>query len=204
MQKDFFWHAACEKERIPKLLMRRRPMTQSEQSPDPLADASAEAVKHDWRRVGTQGLIAHILVRFHQRHREQLPEMIRLARRVEVAHGEQLSCPRGLADLLLALQQGLESHMMKEEQVLFPNLASADPAVLAAPIAVMRFEHEQHLAALAQIDALTGSLTLPAAACNSWRSLYGALATFRRDLREHLQLEETVLFAGTADVVAAA
>ncbi|MGL1180974.1 hemerythrin domain-containing protein, partial [Vibrio parahaemolyticus] len=68
----------------------------------------------------TSALIDHILTRYHARHREQLPELIRLARRVESVHGDRPECPRGLADHLETMQQELESHMQKEEMVLFP------------------------------------------------------------------------------------
>ncbi|WP_247365092.1 hemerythrin domain-containing protein, partial [Ralstonia pseudosolanacearum] len=77
----------------------------------------------DWSAVSPSMLIDHILERFHERHREQLPELIRLARRVEHVHGDRPECPVGLSELLEAMWQELESHMQKEEQILFPMLA---------------------------------------------------------------------------------
>lgn len=53
-------------------------------------------------------LIEHLLQRYHARHREQLPELIRLASRVEQVHGHHLACPNGLADLLRDIEQELE------------------------------------------------------------------------------------------------
>ena len=38
-----------------------------------------QAPGSDWREAPTGELIEHILARYHQRHREQLPELIRLA-----------------------------------------------------------------------------------------------------------------------------
>lgn len=55
-------------------------------------------------------LIDHLLACYHARHREQLPELIRLASRVEQVHGHHLQCPNGLADLLRDIQQELENH----------------------------------------------------------------------------------------------
>ncbi len=83
--------------------------------------ASADG-EPDWRSAPTNELIEHILERFHERHREQLPELIRLASRVEHVHGAKPDCPNGLAEMLWTLQQELESHMLKEEQILFPML----------------------------------------------------------------------------------
>src|SRR5690606_16047582 len=76
----------------------------------------------DWRNESTGALIEHILERFHERHREQLPELIRLASRVEQVHSNKPGCPLGLAEHLWNMQQELESHMLKEEQILFPML----------------------------------------------------------------------------------
>src|SRR5690554_3322535 len=36
--------------------------------------------ERDWRKVSSGELIDHILTRFHDKHREDLPELIRLAR----------------------------------------------------------------------------------------------------------------------------
>ncbi len=52
----------------------------------------SEPVQTDWGSVPPASLIAHILTRFHERHREQLPELIRLARRVEHVHGDRPDC----------------------------------------------------------------------------------------------------------------
>jgi regulator of cell morphogenesis and NO signaling len=140
-------------------------------------------------------LIDHILERYHCRHREQLAELIRLARAVEQKHAAHADCPAGLAEQLCGMQQELESHMRKEEQVLFPLLMRGAAGV-QAPIAVMRMEHEQHAAALARLAGLAHGMAPPADACGSWRVLYAGLRAFRDDLAEHMRLENEVLFAG--------
>ena len=139
-------------------------------------------------------LIEHLLERYHARHREQLPELIRLASRVEQVHGHHLACPNGLADLLRDIEQELEGHMLKEEQVLFPMLQIGLRSQAAPPIQVMRFEHEQHGQALEQLQALTNRIQPPSDACNTWRTLYHGLEVFHRDLLEHIHLENDVLF----------
>ncbi|HKY02481.1 MAG TPA: iron-sulfur cluster repair protein YtfE [Burkholderiales bacterium] len=147
-----------------------------------------------WRLAPPAQLIAHILERFHEKHREQLPELIRLARKVEQVHGERPECPLGLADHLGAMQQELESHMQKEEQVLFPLIARGAGIALREPIEVMRLEHDDHGEALQRLAQLTNDITLPRAACNTWRALYLGLKTLREDLMEHIHLENNVLF----------
>lgn len=144
--------------------------------------------------VATEELIEHILNRFHDVHREQLPELIRLAKRVERVHGGRPECPAGLAAQLEAVMKQLESHMTKEEQILFPMIARGVEGLAVAPVSVMREEHDSHGAALERIYAITNNITLPADACNTWTVLYEGLRTFRDDLIEHIHLENNVLF----------
>lgn len=155
-----------------------------------------EARGQDWRTASTADLIDHILRRFHERHRADVPELIRLARRVEQVHGDRSDCPNGLADHLEAMFQELLSHMMKEEQVLFPMLLEGENLAARPPISMMRFEHDQHGDALARLEALTGNIVAPRDACNTWRALYAGLTQLREDLMQHIHLENNVLFPG--------
>lgn len=156
-----------------------------------------------WQSVPPEQLISHILARFHQKHREQLPELIRLARRVEQVHGTQPACPNGLAEHLEDMQQELESHMLKEEQILFPMLRRGEQQLARGPISVMRFEHEQHEQGLTTLYKLTQNLTLPTGACRTWQTLYEQASLFCADLEEHIRLENDILFTGTNNEQAA-
>jgi len=65
--------------------------------------------------------------------------------------------------MLWTLQQELESHMLKEEQILFPMLQRGIKTPQTdGPISVMRYEHDQHGDALARLSALTNDITPPA------------------------------------------
>lgn len=168
------------------------------------AQAIAEQLQHlktfadsgevNWAATGTPALVEHILKRFHDKHREQLPELIRLARRVEAVHGERSDCPHGLADLLEQIEQEMLSHMAKEEQILFPLLLKGMGAMAVGPISVMRFEHDQHGENLRRLGEMTDQFQPPRAACTTWRALYLGLKTFRDDLMEHIHLENNILF----------
>lgn len=150
--------------------------------------------EHDWQSASTSELIDHILTRYHAVHRQQMPELIRLARRVEHVHGERPECPNGLAELLESMHQELESHMQKEEKILFPMLKRGLDHDAQGPIAVMRFEHDEHGEALARLMALTHNIQTPKGACTTWRALYAGLREFRADLMQHVHLENNVLF----------
>lgn len=148
----------------------------------------------DWDSVDDSALVEHILARYHAAHREQLPELIRLARRVEQVHGANDDCPHGLAEHLTDMAQELESHMRKEEMVLFPMITGGDGAMAHMPINVMRGEHVDHGEALRRLEALTQDITLPAGACNTWTALYTGIKAFRDDLVAHIHTENNVLF----------
>ncbi|MGD9942602.1 MAG: iron-sulfur cluster repair protein YtfE [Burkholderiaceae bacterium] len=157
-------------------------------------DASMAPGPHDWQLADPAVLIDHILERYHERHRADLPELIRLARRVEQVHGERNDCPLGLAEHLETMHQELDSHMQKEEHVLFPMIKRGHGAMASGPIAVMRMEHTDHGAALQRMSDLTDDLILPRGACNTWRALYLGLRTLREDLMDHIHLENNILF----------
>ena len=159
-----------------------------------LATRAAGSTERRWRDASEAELIDHILTRYHAVHREQLPELLRLARKVEQVHVERPDCPHGLADHLYAMAQGLESHMRKEEAVLFPMIGRGAGPLATAPITVMRAEHDQHGAELRRIADLTSELVPPAGACTTWRALYSGLEQFRKDLIAHIHLENNVLF----------
>ncbi len=127
----------------------------------------------------SSALCAHIVQRFHDLHRSQFPELIRLSRRVEAVHRDHSDAPVGLADHLEATWQQLSEHMRIEENVLFPAIRSGYPGPLTGPIQAMRHEHAQHADALAEIERLTDNLTPPANACRSWQALYTGLEQLR-------------------------
>jgi regulator of cell morphogenesis and NO signaling len=147
-----------------------------------------------WDRRPLTEVIEHVVTRFHESHRRELPRLLEMAARVERVHGGKASCPTGLAALLGRLSTELLVHMQKEEQVLFPLIARGDGALAAGPIRVMEQEHEDAGELLARIRALTGDHTPPAEACGTWRALYLGLAEFERELMQHVHLENHVLF----------
>lgn len=142
----------------------------------------------------TPDLIGQIEARYHAVHRAELPELYRLARRVEAVHGANPDAPTGLANLLATIQGELESHMQKEEQILFPMMRAGGHPMIAAPVSVMLAEHDDHGAHLRRLEELTNHFAPPDAACTTWRALYAGLAKFADDLMEHIHTENNILF----------
>lgn len=142
----------------------------------------------------TADLIAHIIERYHKVHRQEFPGLIEMARRVETLHRDQPECPRGLADLLTGMFEDLEDHQHKEEAVLFPAMIARIGPVLRRPIAQMMRDHEDLGQLLGFLAELTDDFIAPESACGTWRALYAGCARLDADLREHVHLENNVLF----------
>lgn len=171
------------------------------QGADPVA--TLDALLHLQARAGalppeaadSPALIDHILDRFHATHREELAWLIPMAQKVETVHGDHEEAPLGLTAALIALADDLESHMQKEEQVLFPMIRGGGHPMIAHPIAAMRAEHAEADRLLGQVLQVTRNLDLPVGACRSWTALYTGLRKFADDLAAHMALENDVLFA---------
>lgn len=167
------------------------------------ADLARGIERGSWRGVPPAKLIEHIVVEHHQYLWEELPLLERLAEKVAGVHGGGHPELIDLASLFHPFRAELESHMHREEQVLFPmfrRLLGEGPDVLLHcgrienPIRVMLQEHDQAGEVLARMRELTRDYSLPEGACNSYRGLYTRLEHLERDLHEHVHEENNILF----------
>lgn len=142
----------------------------------------------------TGALIDHIQTRFHDVHRQQIPELIELSSKVERVHASKPGVPAGLTEVLEKIQGEMEEHMREEEEVLFPAMRNAAANPIAVEIGNYRQDHEDTGRLLDEIARLTDSYTPPAHACRSWQALYKGAEQFRADLTEHIHLENNILF----------
>ncbi|HSL82802.1 MAG TPA: iron-sulfur cluster repair di-iron protein [Thermoanaerobaculia bacterium] len=182
------------------------------------AAAGPEADERDWDEAPLAELVDHIVTRFHDRLREELPRLAAMADRVLTVHGEKHpDVLPALARTFHGLRAELESHTMKEEQILFPWIcemergatggasrgcgvaglpggAGVPGASVEGPIAVMEAEHDDAARALAELRRLTGGFQPPTGACTTFRGLYHGLAELEADTHRHIHLENNVLF----------
>lgn len=146
------------------------------------------------RQATPAQLVDHIVERYHRPLRVMLDDLLALSDRVERRHAENPDCPRGLTALLSRGVDELLSHMLKEEEVLFPAVRRGLSRELAGPIAVMRHEHDEHGEFLNALSELTHGHVPPEGACGSWRALYLGLADLEKELMEHVLVENHILF----------
>jgi regulator of cell morphogenesis and NO signaling len=160
-----------------------------------LAAATAPVAPQDrWESRSTAALLAHVLDHYHARHREELPRLLQMAKKVEAVHGDRDECPRGLHAQLQHIAHELEEHMRNEEQVVFPLLLAGNFTAVHEPLRVVEEEHLEHGYNLASMRELARNYEPPADACGTWRALYLGLADLERDVMEHVHLENHVLF----------
>lgn len=147
-----------------------------------------------WETQEPARLIAFIIERYHEPLRRDLPALIGSARLVEAKHEDDGLGPRGLAHHLEQMAIAMESHLTKEERILFPLIVAGRGAMALMPIKVMMAEHQDHGASLLRLRVLTHDFALPDGADAEWCALYQRLQAFEIDLEQHIALENDVLF----------
>jgi regulator of cell morphogenesis and NO signaling len=149
-----------------------------------------------WEQRSQTELADHIEGHYHAGLRRDLPPLIEAARKVERVHASKPGVPAGLADVLTDFFAEMQSHMAKEERILFPAIRRGERGnAVYMPVRVMEGEHDSHREQLVKIRELTDDLRLPAHACATWTALYHGLETIEADLMQHIHLENNILFA---------
>src|SRR5215813_2823425 len=163
-----------------------------------------------------QTLVNYIVANHHAYVRQMLPLMTAHARKIAEVHGgRHRELPR-VAQLVEEISAEMTSHMMKEEQILFPYIvrlataaAEGRPAPRAPfgsvdnPIRIMEMEHETAGHAMLEIRELTDGFTPPADGCSTYAVCLQELEAFERDLHAHVHLENNILFPKASALEAA-
>lgn len=149
--------------------------------------------------LAPEELVNYIVDRHHGFLRVELPRLHAMAARVAQVHGGHTPSLVEIFREFTGAEDELVSHMMKEEQVLFPAIValSRDEGAVAeldGPIACMLHEHEEVGAALARMRELSHDFQPPAEACNTYRALFAGLQDLEEDMHRHIHLENSVLF----------
>lgn len=152
-------------------------------------------------------LMAHIMSRHHGYVRESLPRIQHHLTKVVAAHGERHPELAAVESEFSAIAGELTQHLVKEEAVLFPYIASLCEAVqrqgplppdmfgtIQNPIRMMETEHDEAGNHMKTIRRLTHDYAVPADACHTYRLVLGELDAFEQDLVRHVALEDHVLF----------
>lgn len=161
----------------------------------------------DFAAMPLTELADHIEATHHAGLKRELPRLQALLAKVVHAHGSRHPELGEVAMTFADLRDELESHMMKEERVLFPMIRQLEAATslpsfhcgsLKNPISVMEHEHDSAGAALAKMRDLTGGYATPEDGCMSYHALMDGLAAVEHDLHRHIHKENNILFPKAA------
>lgn len=152
-------------------------------------------------------LCVYIVEMHHGYLRRELPRLRTMAQRVADVHGGHTPSLLEVAAVFIAMADELASHVLKEEQILFPAIAAmccgeSPPMPLDGPIACMLHEHDDAGQTLARLRELTNGFQAPAEACNTYRALFAGLLELEDDLHRHIHLENSVVFPQAQAMVA--
>ncbi len=169
---------------------------------DPPRDGADDVATRDLDQ-----LVDHIVSQHHRYIREMAPVITGWLDKLATKHGGRHPELVDVRTTFGDLRDELFTHLMKEENILFPfiaDLAAARRAgtrlpagfvgAIAHPIDVMESDHQLAGDLLARLRTLTNRYQPPADACTTYRLCYAELEHFERDLHRHIHLENNVLF----------
>ncbi len=160
--------------------------------------AGPEGADVRWDQAPLMDLVDHILATYHRPLDEELPRLEKMATKVfDVHHEKNPEMLQGVRDTVRSLKAELESHMKKEEEILFPLIRDGRGAMASDAMDEMEHEHIGAGEALAKLRALTNDYTVPEGACNTWTALWHGLAALEESLHQHIHLENNILFPRT-------
>jgi len=171
------------------------------------ADEQAAPEEKNWLSASLTELADHIEETHHAYLKAELPRLEFMTRKVAAVHGPQHPELVELQQVFAGFKATLESHMMKEERILFPLCRQLDAAEeeggrpgafhcgsINNPIRVMVMEHEHAGDALGRMRELTNGFTAPEDACNTFKAMLAGLAEVEADMHRHVHKENEILF----------
>jgi regulator of cell morphogenesis and NO signaling len=162
----------------------------------------------EWRELDS--LTRYIVETHHRYVSNSVPAINAGLDKLAAAHGTRHPELTTIRATFRALGDELLTHMMKEEQLLFPaidemarrmrGLPSNGPGMFATvlhPVRMMEDDHQEAGQLAEQIRTLTGgNYDPPADGCGTYRACFAELRRFEQDLHRHVHLENNVLFPG--------
>jgi regulator of cell morphogenesis and NO signaling len=165
---------------------------------------SHETAFNEWP---LSGLVDYIVSTHHAYVKDALPVLLAHATKIATVHGRRHPELIRVAQLVEQVAAEMTSHMMKEEQILFPYIVRLAEAVTAGapapvapfgtvnnPIHMMEMEHESAGNAMFEIRELTDGYRVPSDGCATYAVCLRELDAFERDLHAHVHLENNILF----------
>lgn len=164
---------------------------------------SESATEQGWDEAALDELADYIVAHHHQYLRRQLPWIELILDKAVADHPQRGELSRAAA-LFTSLKRKLDSHLRRDEQVVFPRIRELASATqqrgvfcggLRPSIESAQTEYQTAAEDLARIRELTGGFKAPDDASTACASLMQALAELEAELDRHGHLENAVLFS---------
>jgi regulator of cell morphogenesis and NO signaling len=150
-------------------------------------------------------LIDHVVTRHHTFLRANTAQNAAYARKIAVVHGGHHPELVQMAAVFDELTAVLTTHLNEQEDVVFPAIRQAEAGggdssleigagALSHNVETLVRENAVLDVALDRMRDLAMGYALPPDACSTWVLTYRLLQTFEADLREHIRLENDILF----------
>jgi len=159
-----------------------------------------DAAWTDWVKESPVKLVNHIVLTHHRFLKETLPTiselMFKILRVHGVHHPELFEVHRKFS----LLRMELEGHLVKEEEILFPAIKSAESyealgqEKYKALITELEAEHDGAGDLLKALREITDHYSVPADGCTTFGVTYKKLAELEIDTFHHVHLENNILF----------
>ncbi|HEY6270464.1 MAG TPA: iron-sulfur cluster repair di-iron protein [Terriglobales bacterium] len=175
------------------------------------------APAESWSQAPLAALAAHIVAKHHAFTKAETSRLEALFAKVSAKHGSTHPELPSMQVTFGEMASELCTHMLKEENILFPYLTAMEKAIaekrtlppamfgsVENPVRVMMKEHDDAGEALRALREASHGYVAPEGACVSYRELYRSLAAFETDMHTHVHLENNVLFPRALEMEAAA
>ena len=166
-------------------------------------NTSEPSKETNWNEAPLTQLADHIVETHHAFLMTELPRISGLTEKVLNAHGDKRPELAKVAETFKLMREELESHMAKEENILFPAIRTIETSggpqafpfgSVANPIGMMEHEHDDAGNALRRLRKLTEDYTPPQDACPTYRVMLESLENLELDLHLHIHKENNILF----------
>lgn len=162
-----------------------------------------KTAKTDFDKWKSSFLADYIVNVHHSYVKENSPLLNELIAKIVGKHLEKYPWMEEVQNKLHSLLSELDTHMKKEENVLFPYVKMLESAngyinggfqTIQDPIWVMEADHEAAGDLMQQLNKLLNGYIAPDDACNTHQLFLYKLQEFENDLFQHVHLENNVLF----------
>lgn len=168
-------------------------------------DSTSESISQNYNEWSLDFLVDFIINTHHKYVKSSLPLLMEYTAKVAKVHGKEHLEVVTIYDLFKEASEELNSHMMKEETILFPYIKQlvnekkslnecCSFGTVKNPIRMMEHEHDVVGNIFKTIRELSNDYTPPEDACTTYKLSYKKLEEFENDLHQHIHLENNILF----------